>query len=113
MHGAGPQGLKFKIFKKWTKHPKGFTHPLISVPNFREIWAFMPSAECLEDFQSIYGPGPGPQHKFFNSNLLEIWPTERALDSLKPDVTKNIISQELKQISPSCKKQWKADLIMI
>ena len=53
------------------------------------------------------------KHGFFNSNLLEIWPTGRALDSLKPDVTKNIISQELKQILPSCKKQWKADLIMI
>ena len=50
---------------------------------------------------------------FFHSNFLEILLTERALDSLKPDVTKKIISQELKQISPSYKKQWKAYLILI
>ena len=50
---------------------------------------------------------------FFNWNFLEIWPTERALDSLKADVTKKIISQELKQILSSCKKQWKAYLMLI
>ena len=41
------------------------------------------------------------------TNFLEIWLTETVLDSRKPgkpDVTKNIISQELKHISPSCKK---------
>ena len=40
-------------------------------------------------------------------------PTERASDSLKTDVTKKLISQELKQILPSCKKHWKAYLILL
>ena len=38
---------------------------------------------------------------------------ERASDSLKTDVTKKLISQELKHISPICKKHWKAYLILL
>ena len=51
-------------------------------------------------------------HEFFNSNVSEIWPTETASDSRKTGVTKKI-SQELKDISPSCKKHWKAYLILL
>ena len=40
-------------------------------------------------------------HNLFNSIFLEIWLTETALDSRKPHVTKKIISQELKHVSPS------------
>ena len=43
-------------------------------------------------------------HTFFDSNVSEIWPSESASDSLKIDVTKKIISQELKHISPNGKK---------
>ena len=39
--------------------------------------------------------------------------TERASDPLKTDVTKKLISQELKHISPSCKKYWKTYLILL
>ena len=52
-------------------------------------------------------------HRFFNSNVSEIWPTETASDSLKTGVTKKLISQELKHISLSCKKHWKAYLILL
>ena len=40
-------------------------------------------------------------------------PTETALDSLKIDVTKTIMSEELKHMSPSCKKHWKDDLMVL
>ena len=46
--------------------------------------------------------------EFFWSGL-EIWPTK----FLKTDVTKKKISQELKHILPSCKKHWKAYLILL
>ena len=46
-------------------------------------------------------------HIFFLSNILETWPSK----FLKIDVTKKLISQELKHISHSCKKHWKAYLI--
>ena len=52
-------------------------------------------------------------HGFFNSNVSEILPTETASDSLKTGLTKELISQELKDISPSCKKRWKAYLILV
>ena len=52
-------------------------------------------------------------HGFLNSNVSEIWPTETASDSHKTGVTKTIISQELKDISSSCKKHWKAYLILL
>ena len=38
--------------------------------------------------------------------------TETASDSLRTDITKKLISQELKYILPSCKKHWKAYLIL-
>ena len=44
----------------------------------------------------------------FILKVSEIWPTETASDSLKNDVTKKSMSQELKHISQSFKKQWKA-----
>ena len=42
-------------------------------------------------------------------NGLEVWPTK----FLKTDGTKKIISKELKHILPSCKKHWKAYLILL
>ena len=50
---------------------------------------------------------------FFNSNVSEIWLTETASDSLKTGVTQKLISQELKDLSLSCKKHWKAYLILL
>ena len=61
----------------------------------------------------VTNPSSALRHSFFNSNVSEIWPTETASDSLKTGVTKKLISQELKDISLSCKKHWKAYLILL
>ena len=58
-------------------------------------------------------PSSALRHSFFNSNVSEIWPTETASDSLKTYVTKKLICQELTDILPSCKKHWKAYLILL
>ena len=55
----------------------------------------------------------GAKYRFFNSNVSEIWLTETASDSLKTGVTKKLIFQEPKDISLSCKKHWKAYLILL
>ena len=48
----------------------------------------------------------------FVSNVSEIWLAEIASDSEKWHY-KKLISQELKHMSPSCKKNWKAYLILL
>ena len=47
----------------------------------------------------------------FNLKISEMRPIETAPDSLKTDVTEKLISQELKHMSPSCKRHWKIYLI--
>ena len=51
-------------------------------------------------------------HHVFHFEFLRNAPTETASDSLKIDVTKKLISPELKHISSSCKKHWKAYLLL-
>ena len=52
-------------------------------------------------------------HHVFHFEFLRNGPTETASDSLKIDVTKKLISPDLKHISPSCKKHWKAYLLLL
>ena len=69
------------------------------VQNFSEqFWNYYVPKKNVSIDESFIG------HTFFDSNVLEIWPNESASDSLKIDVTKKIISQELKHISPNGKK---------
>ena len=53
--------MKINFFIKIKKHPKGFTQAITSVSNFRLNRPFMSCLEHPEGFQSIYGPGLGPQ----------------------------------------------------
>ena len=47
----------------------------------------------------------------FHFKYIRNWPTEPGSDSLKTDITKKLISQELKHILRSCEKHWKASLL--
>ena len=53
--------MKINFFKRIKKYPQGFTQAITSVSNFRLNRPFMSCLEHPKGFQSIYGPGLGPQ----------------------------------------------------